>query len=144
MRTLLAITKALSDLNRVRIVCALEGRGELCVCQIQELLCLAPSTTSKHLSLLAAAGLVDVRKDGRWAYYRLADELPEQSAEVVRWLCRRAAKQKAIIEDRGKLAQILAYSPEALCDRQAKGLKCCSSAPATRAGARSRKASRAH
>ena len=73
MREFLSITKALSDENRVRALMALED-GELCVCQIIELLGLAPSTVSKHMAILHQAGLVETRKDGRWIYYRLADE----------------------------------------------------------------------
>lgn len=73
MKEFLAITKALSDENRVRAVMALEG-GELCVCQIIELLGLAPSTVSKHMAILHQAGLVETRKDGRWIYYRLPEE----------------------------------------------------------------------
>jgi len=127
MRHILAITKALSDLNRIRVLCALKGRGELCVCQIQELLALAPSTTSKHLSLLSGAGLVQSRKEGRWAYYRISDEseMPEDAAEILGWLCRQAAKEKAIVSDCCKLGTILSYSPEELCQLQAKGIKCC-------------------
>jgi DNA-binding transcriptional ArsR family regulator len=73
MREFLAIAKALSDENRVRALMALSG-GELCVCQIIELLGLAPSTVSKHMAILHQAGLVETRKDGRWIYYRLAEE----------------------------------------------------------------------
>ena len=51
MRDLLQITKALADPNRVRVLLALQHR-ELCVCQISELFQLAPSTISKHLSIL--------------------------------------------------------------------------------------------
>jgi len=73
MREFLAIAKALSDENRVRALMALAG-GELCVCQIIKLLGLAPSTVSKHMAVLHQAGLVQTRKDGRWVYYRLAEE----------------------------------------------------------------------
>lgn len=150
MRAILAITKAIGDANRLRILCALNSRGELCVCQLQELLGLAASSTSQHLSLLAAAGLVESRKEGRWAYYRLADldALPEEADEVLAWLCRRVAGDKLIADDRRRLAQILNYTPEELCQRQAQGLPCCtsnascSSAPATPAAARSRRVSR--
>ena len=41
MRDSMAVTKALSDGNRVRVLATLR-RGELCVCQIIELLHLAP------------------------------------------------------------------------------------------------------
>ena len=58
MREFMNITKALADANRVRMLLALRGR-ELCVCQITELFGLAPSTMSKHLSILYQAGLVD-------------------------------------------------------------------------------------
>ena len=72
MKQLSNITRALADENRIRILAALEVR-ELCVCQITELLRLAPSTVSKHLLLLRHAGLIDSRKDGRWIYYRLSE-----------------------------------------------------------------------
>jgi DNA-binding transcriptional ArsR family regulator len=54
MRDILSITKALSDENRVRILIAL-SHGELCVCQVIELMKLAPSTVSKHMSILKQA-----------------------------------------------------------------------------------------
>jgi ArsR family transcriptional regulator, arsenate/arsenite/antimonite-responsive transcriptional repressor len=70
MRALLKITKALSDRTRLRILRLLH-EGELCVCQVVAALKLAASTVSRHLALLEDAGLVRVRRDGRWAYYRL-------------------------------------------------------------------------
>ena len=66
MFTYMAITRALSDQNRVRMLLALNGR-ELCVCQIIELLGLAPSTVSKHMSILANARLVEGRQGGPMA-----------------------------------------------------------------------------
>ncbi len=57
MRELMAVMKALADENRVRILMAVLGR-ELCVCQIVELLGLAQSTVSKHMSILHQARLV--------------------------------------------------------------------------------------
>ena len=71
MTSTVRVTKALGDMQRLRILSLLEG-GELCVCQLIEVLGLAPSTVSKHLSLLSVAGLLEMRKEGRWAYYRLA------------------------------------------------------------------------
>src|SRR5690242_7620727 len=72
MRDLLTITKALADENRLRAIGLLRG-PELCLCQIIEVLRLAPSTVSKHMSILHQARLVESRKVGRWAYFRLAD-----------------------------------------------------------------------
>ena len=64
--------KALGDPQRVRALAALRG-GELCLCRLIALVKLAPSTVSKHMSLLIQAGLVESRKEGRWVHYRLAD-----------------------------------------------------------------------
>ncbi|TFG44900.1 MAG: ArsR family transcriptional regulator, partial [Candidatus Brocadiia bacterium] len=58
MLSFLSITKALADESRVRTLMALDGR-ELCVCQITELLGLAPSTVSKHMAILTQARLVE-------------------------------------------------------------------------------------
>ncbi len=72
MDEFLATMKALSEKNRVRALMALRN-GELCVCQMIELLGLAPSTVSSHMTILRRAGLVEIRRDGKWAYYRLND-----------------------------------------------------------------------
>ncbi len=136
MRELIHITKALSDPNRVRIVLALR-EGELCVCQIQQLLGLATSTTSKHLSVLGQAGLVEFRKEGRWAYYRLGGDGESPAVEeILRWVLRHAAGDREVLRDRERLKEILTYSPEELCQLIASGQKCCSSARETPAAAR--------
>ncbi len=64
--------KALSDPNRVRVLKLLQ-EGELCVCEIQNVLGLAQSTVSKHMKLLEDAGLVDRKRQGTWILYSLAD-----------------------------------------------------------------------
>ena len=56
------IFKALSDLNRLRILKALQ-RKVLCVCEIKELLGLANSTVSQHLKILKSAGFVVEQKE---------------------------------------------------------------------------------
>lgn len=70
MRNLLKIFKALSDANRLRIIKMLEVRP-LCVCEITEVLQLANSTVSKHLSILRDVDLIVDHKDGKWMNYSL-------------------------------------------------------------------------
>ena len=70
METLVKIFKALGDKSRLRIVKMLQQRA-LCVCEITEILKLAPSTVSQHLSLLREAGIIVDRKDGKWVEYHL-------------------------------------------------------------------------
>ena len=66
------ISRALGHPARLRIVAMLRS-GELCVCQITEVLQLAQSTVSSHLRELRRAGLITERKDGRWVYFALSD-----------------------------------------------------------------------
>jgi ArsR family transcriptional regulator len=64
------IFKALSDPNRLRILKALQTRM-LCVCEIRELLGLANSTVSQHLSILKDSGFIIEEKDGKWVNYMI-------------------------------------------------------------------------
>ncbi len=118
MRDVLDVTKALADGNRLRVLMALAD-GELCVCQIVELLLLAPSTVSKHMSILRQARLVDGRKDGRWMYYRLSDgDAPRAARDAVAWVQQNLAKSSQMVQDKKRLKAILAMDPEKLCKRQ--------------------------
>ena len=65
-----AVFQALSDKGRLRILCALR-HGELCICWIVEMLGFAPSTVSRHLSVVRSAGLIQTRKQERWVYCSL-------------------------------------------------------------------------
>ena len=115
MREFLSITKALSDENRVRALMALSD-GELCVCQVIELLGLAPSTVSKHMAVLHQAQLVETRKDGRWIYYRLAEDpdLPcARTALAMTLQC--LARDERIRADARRLRSIRRMSREQLC-----------------------------
>ena len=67
------ISRALGHPARLRAVAMLRT-GELCVCQITEVLQLAQSTVSSHLRELRRAGLITERKDGRWVYFALATD----------------------------------------------------------------------
>ena len=114
----MAITKALSDPNRVRILLALR-RGELCVCQITELFGFAPSTVSKHLSILHRAGLILSRKSERWVYYRLPDKsTPIAVREALEWVHKSLARTNEAATDAKKLKRILKTNLAVICRRQ--------------------------
>lgn len=116
--SVLRITKALADLQRLRIVSMLE-RGELCVCQIVEVLDLAPSTVSKHLTVLAGAGLVESRKEGRWAYYRLADQSTDEAVRrALEWVKDAVESDDALAQDAETLDRVLQEDPEVVAKRQ--------------------------
>lgn len=118
MRNLMAVLKALADENRVRVLMVL-GPRELCVCQIVELLQLAPSTVSKHMSILKQAGLVGSRKEGRWMYYRAAGEdAPVEAREIASTVARLLPLDRQCRDDAKRLRQILKMDRDELCRRQ--------------------------
>ncbi len=110
----MAAIKAIGDSNRVRILCVLQGR-ELCACQIIKLLDLAPSTVSKHLSILRQARLVEDRKEGRWMHYRLPDKSNALTKRILNLIKDSIANDEQIRDDRKMLKDILAMSKEELC-----------------------------
>lgn len=66
--------KALADETRIRILNLLEN-GELCVCDIEEVLDIQQSNASRHLNKLKLAGLIISAKKSQWVYYRLNNEI---------------------------------------------------------------------
>jgi len=121
MKEFVAITKALSDPHRVRALFALRN-GELCVCQIIELFGLAPSTVSKHMSILRQAGLVRCRKEERWMYYRLPDKkgIPTMVQNMFSWVFNGLGEDDTIAQDQKALAQIRNQDLLKLCKMQRK------------------------
>jgi ArsR family transcriptional regulator len=63
--------RAVADPTRLRILNLLRG-GERCVCELVDTLGVPQPKASRHLAYLRRAGLVSVRKQGLWSYYRLA------------------------------------------------------------------------
>lgn len=109
------IIKALSDENRLRIIMALRGK-ELCVCTLTELLDLAPSTTSKHLSILKQARLIESVKDGKFVYYRLAGPDSQNynlAGPALSWLIESLKDRQQVQTDEAMLNEIIKRGEQA-------------------------------
>lgn len=120
MQDILALTKALADENRIRAVMMLR-HGELCVCQIIAMLGLAPSTVSKHMSILRQARLVVGRKEGRWMYYRLPGRNASQAVkQAIRLITNNLGESLQTQKDDAKLDRVLKTDKELLCKKQTK------------------------
>lgn len=114
MRDFIVVTKALSDETRVRITKLLE-QGELCVCELMEVLQMAQSMVSKHLGILHQQGFL--RKRGTWSYYRLSDEAVNIHIPLFREVMRQVLNDdKQVTADRMKLKE--------LRNRQSEGVSC--------------------
>src|SRR6201991_2059548 len=71
MASILKSLRMAADPNRLRLLLLLE-REELSVAEMQEILAKGQSQISTHLAQLKQAGLVDDRRTGKNAFYRLA------------------------------------------------------------------------
>lgn len=115
VRDLELALKAAGDPTRTRILKLLES-GPLCVCQVQAVLGLAPSTISKHLGVLKVAGFVSDRRDGKWISYALATSSRNpHAAGVLALLHGSIDDDPAIAADRERLAAIRAIPMSELC-----------------------------
>jgi ArsR family transcriptional regulator len=74
------------------------------------------------MAILKQARLVDSRKNGRWIYYRLADEeVPPEAAEATALATRLLSGTRQARDDAERLRRILEIDPEVLCKRQSEG-----------------------
>ncbi|HZP19927.1 MAG TPA: metalloregulator ArsR/SmtB family transcription factor [Bauldia sp.] len=96
--------KAAGETTRLRIL-ALLGHGELTVKELTAILGQSQPRISRHLKLLAEAGLIERHPEGAWAFYRLADTEP--SRHLARdLLALVAADDPALVRDRDRLGQV--------------------------------------
>lgn len=104
--------RALGHPARMRIVAMLQS-GELCACQITEVLKLAPSTVSTHLKELRRAGLILERKDGKWVHFSPAHD-PAAHAWIETALAA-AGDDRQLEADRNLVAELRRLPVEDLC-----------------------------
>lgn len=69
MNDFLKVISAFNDETRVLILKFLLVHGKCCVCEFEHSLGLIQSRLSRHLKILKDAGIINVVRQGRWAYY---------------------------------------------------------------------------
>ena len=115
MRKIILIAKAITDKNRIRALMA-RRRQSFCVCQIVDLIGLAPSTISKHLSVLYHAGLVSTEKKGRWVYYsRINENEDPLTRQTLQLLDAELAQNEEILADETAISKVLKKLPGEFC-----------------------------
>jgi ArsR family transcriptional regulator len=106
--------KTLSDPNRLRILKMLQIKP-LCVCEITDVLQLATSTVSKHLSILKETGFIIEEKDGKWVNYMINPRPDDpRISSIISTLDFWIADQKIINEDKLKVIKVDRYT---VCSR---------------------------
>lgn len=106
MREFLTLAKALGDESRLRALLCVKD-GELCLCQLIDVLGLSPATVSKHMNLLYQAGLVERRKDGKWHYYRMAGADATSSVRgALDWLIAELGRNPSVRHDVRRIREV--------------------------------------
>src|SRR5437879_2282782 len=96
--------KAAGEPTRLRIL-ALLGEAELTVSDLTAILRQSQPRISRHLRLMAQAGLVDRFREGSWAFFRLGER--GGTAELARELIARLDPADATVaRDRERLATV--------------------------------------
>ena len=95
--------RALSDRTRLRILNIVAGQ-EVCVCYFISVLRMPQSKISRHLAYLRQAGLLGVRRDGKWMHYRLAQQ-PAAIQRVLRATLESLVHDPVMQLDRSRLKQ---------------------------------------
>jgi ubiquinone/menaquinone biosynthesis C-methylase UbiE/Fe2+ or Zn2+ uptake regulation protein len=99
-----AALRAAGEETRLRIL-ALVAEAELTVSDLTEILDQSQPRISRHLKLLAEAGLLDRFREGSWAFYRTAED--DALAAIAQALVSRLdPTDPVILRDRHKLAQV--------------------------------------
>lgn len=100
----LAVLKAAGEETRLRIL-ALVAEGELTVSDFVDILGQSQPRISRHLKLMADAGVVERHREGAWAFYRLASRGPGATlaADLVKAVDR---TDPVLVMDRARLSAV--------------------------------------
>lgn len=95
-----AFFEVLCDETRRRLLGLLRSEGELCVCELYYALNMPQPKVSRHLSVMREAGMLLVRREGTWIYYRLNSQIPAWCDRILAqlhdlWLANPAHAQDA-------------------------------------------------
>jgi DNA-binding transcriptional ArsR family regulator len=80
------VLKALANRRRLMILVYLKSKKEATVGEIAHFISLSFKSTSKHLTILRAANLVEKDQQGLEVYYRLLDPLPSSAKSILNLL----------------------------------------------------------
>jgi len=97
---------ALADPTRLRLLHLLQQEKELCVCDLGAALDVPQPTASRHLGALRRAGLVEVRREGRWKFYALAPARDAARRGLLRCLRVCLAGAEGLDADRERLRSL--------------------------------------
>jgi len=112
LKVLVDQLKAASHPLRLRIL-ALLAAGELCVCQVAEVLQVPVSSASEALRELRRAGFVAERKEGRWVFVSVAPGI--ESAPMLNGILAEARQVPEADRDLARAGDVKAMGIAMVC-----------------------------
>lgn len=105
----------LSDETRLRCLILLQKEGQLCVCEISQIIGSIQPKISRHLALMRKSGLVSDERRGQWVYYSLNQSLPNWSKRIIE-----SALENLISEEpyRSDIKRMRSLKKENICKLQ--------------------------
>lgn len=85
---------ACSDSSRLRILNLIFTNGEMCVSDLERILDLTQTKTSRHLIYLKNSGILTFRKFNQWMFYQIKDEVFDIIKQILQFIARDPALQK--------------------------------------------------
>ena len=96
--------QALGDKTRLRLL-NLMGDQEICVCYFVQILGAPQPKISRHLAYLRSAGIVAVRREGKWMHYRIVMPPHVGASQVLRQTLDSLKEDRAMQADRARLTK---------------------------------------
>jgi ArsR family transcriptional regulator, arsenate/arsenite/antimonite-responsive transcriptional repressor len=117
LSTTATLLKALGSDVRLRLLQALRGDQELCVCELVDALGRPHYAVSRDLAMLEKVGLVQKRRDGSWVYHALAPAAQSGgfAAELLRLLGDHLTDAPEVRADAERLARRMALRDGERC-----------------------------
>lgn len=96
----------LSDETRLRCLVLLQKEGELCVCEMSQILGSIQPKISRHLALMRKSGLVSDKRRGQWVYYSLNQTLPTWAKGIIESTLKNLMKEEPYYTDMQKMCSL--------------------------------------
>jgi ArsR family transcriptional regulator len=109
------VLRSLADPTRLRLLNVLRGTSGICVCELVHALRLPQYCVSRHLRKLAGAGLLHVRRRGKWMYYRINTELRPYQRALLRAVALLGEDQADFSADLARAGQRLKLRRDGVC-----------------------------
>ena len=97
---------ALADRTRLRLLNLMRDR-EVCVSSFTGTLGQSQPKISRHLAYLRNAGVVEVRRDGKWMYYSISARLDGNTSKLLFELFKWMQDQDTLLRDREKYSKLV-------------------------------------